>query len=79
VPARYPEGGRRREDEPPGKECAFARIPEDDEHQGDEDETPAMLSIAVRLPTTCPLRPIGRSAPGTHGHFTAAWHTGSHT
>ena len=23
--ARYPEGGRRREDEPPGKECAFAQ------------------------------------------------------
>src|SRR6516162_9350706 len=30
--ARYPEGGRRREDEP-RRECAFAPIPEDDEHQ----------------------------------------------
>jgi hypothetical protein len=36
----YPEGGRRREDEPPPGECAFARIPEDDEHQGDRGPTP---------------------------------------
>jgi hypothetical protein len=34
--ARYPEGGRRREDEPPGKGGAFAPIPGDVEHQGDE-------------------------------------------
>jgi len=34
--ARYPKGGRRREDEPPGKSGAFAPIPGDDEYQGDE-------------------------------------------
>ena len=34
--ARYPEGGRRREDEPPGKSGAFAPILRDVEHQGDE-------------------------------------------
>lgn len=33
----YPEGGRRRENEPPPAERAIAPIPEDDEHQGDED------------------------------------------
>ena len=31
------EGGRRREDEPPGRGGAYAPIPGDDEHQGDED------------------------------------------
>jgi hypothetical protein len=33
--ARYPEGGRRREDEPLRKECAFAQI-QRDEHQDDD-------------------------------------------
>ena len=32
--ARYPKGGRRRQDEPPGKGGASAPLPEDDEHQG---------------------------------------------
>jgi hypothetical protein len=34
--ARYPEGGRRREDEPPGKEWRVRAHAGDDEHQGDE-------------------------------------------
>ena len=34
--ARYPEGGRRREDEPPGKEWRVRANTGDVEHQGDE-------------------------------------------
>src|ERR1700733_9878022 len=35
--ARYPEGGRRREEEPQGKVARSRKYRGDDEHQGDED------------------------------------------
>jgi hypothetical protein len=52
--ARYPEGGRRREDEPQGEGGAFAPNAQgDDEHQGDKDSTP------------CPSRARTRRQPET--------------
>jgi hypothetical protein len=45
--ARYPEGGRRREDEPPGEGVARTRHTEDDEHQGGERQALKIDSALV--------------------------------
>ena len=49
--ARYPEGGRRREDEPPGKGGAAAPVPEGDDHQ-DTEQLENWLHPGARHPRT---------------------------
>ena len=63
--ARYPEGGRRREDEPPGEGWRVRANTGDDEHQGDEHletgprggSAPVPPCVWPRRPAFDPLRP----------------------
>jgi hypothetical protein len=56
--ARYPEGGRRREDEPPGEGWRVRAKPGDDEHQGDEDlENSSVPGAAAPHPAAYGLSP----------------------
>jgi hypothetical protein len=57
---RYPEGGRRREDEPPGEGWRVRANARDDEHQGDEDleNPPAHPGLPPRTPLR--MAPVAR-------------------
>ena len=68
--ARHPEGGRRREDEPPGEGWRVRANAGDDEHQGEEDleNSPAHPGLPPRTPRRMGCRPrcFNPSLPTRH-------------